>query len=103
MAKGIPGPNVTMNSGRRAVGSPIAKSGVKPSSLGTTRMNQAPDGGGGNTNFDRNIKSNSLKTASKAPITGMIPGTVAAGNPIGAPGSGKVDKKVAGVQKFYGR
>lgn len=104
MPKGIPGPNVTMNSGRRAQGSPIAKNTHKPTSLGTTRMNQAQDSGGGTLNFEpANFQSNSLKAASKAPIVGQIPGTVAAGNPIGAPGSGKVDKKVAGIQKFYGR
>lgn len=129
MPKGIPGPNVTMNSGRRAVGAPIGIKGsvampgttahmsnnrasatsgrglgTKPRSLGTSGMNQAQDSGGGTLNFEpANFQSNSLKAASGAPITGMIPNTVAAGAPINVPGGGKVDKRVAGIAKFYGR
>lgn len=93
----MPKLNAVMNSGRRAAGTPLSTV-HKPVGSG--------DSGGGIFNLEpKNIKSNSLKAASPAPIAGMIPNTQAVGHlgGIGPAGSGKVNKKVAGIAKFYGR
>lgn len=94
------------NVGRRFQGAPIAKSGTAPTSLGTTRQNQTRDSGGGILNLEPNqMLSNTPRAASPFSKTGPIPNTQAVGHlqGIGGTGSGKVDKKVAGIQKFYGR
>lgn len=97
--------------GRSFIGAPIAKSGVSPTSLGTTRQNQTRDSGGNIFNPDQKPKSNLVNA--NVPVTGSgaggmqegYPGmNVAAVNtPVNAPGGGKVTKKVAGIAKFYGR
>ena len=84
--------NSVMNSGRHAQNAPTST---------VHRPVGSGDSGGKIGNFEPKFKSNLVN--SSAPITGMIPNTAAAGNPIGASGSGKTDKKVAGIQKFYGR
>lgn len=94
------------NVGRKFMGSPIAKSGVSPKSLGTTRQEQSRDSGGNILNLEpKGIKSGLPAASSAAPTTGMTPNTQAVGHlqGIGGTGSGKVTKQVAGIQKFYGR
>lgn len=84
------------NVGRRAMGTPLSTV-HKPVGSG--------DSGGKIFNPVQKPKSNSPAAASAAPTTGMIPNTQAVGHMggIGPAGSGKVNKKVAGIQKFYGR
>jgi len=82
------------NVGRHAMGSPIAKSGFTPPKQG------AKDSGGKIFNPDQKPKSGSLAAASAAPA---VPNTAPVANPLGAPGSGVTNKKVAGIAKFYGK
>jgi hypothetical protein len=99
------------NVGRKFQGTPLAKNTHKPSSLGSTAMEQSPDSGGNRFNPVQKPQANLQNM--NIPVTGGQPpaaypgmNTGAVGNSsLGNIGAGRVSKKKVAVAKpsFYGK